>query len=62
VRVPLLPGDPDVELDLQAALNAIHDLYGYADAVDYSRPPPGPLTPEQAAWVDRRLRETGKRN
>jgi hypothetical protein len=61
VPVPLLPEDPDVSLDLQAALTEVYNLFGYDDLLDYSRPPPGPLANEAAAWVDQRLRETGRR-
>jgi hypothetical protein len=61
VPVPLLPGDADVLLDLNHRLAAIHELFNYANDLDYIQPPPGPLTPEQAAWIDRRLRETGRR-
>jgi hypothetical protein len=61
VPVPLLPGDPDVPLDLQQALTNIYDLLGYDLAVDYGQPPevalPGPL----AAWADGLLRAAGLR-
>ena len=36
VSVPLLPGDPDSEVDLQLALNSIYDLLGYGLALDYA--------------------------
>jgi hypothetical protein len=61
VLVPLLPEDPDVPLDLQAALAQVYNLFGYDELLDYGRPPPGPLSAEQAAWVARRLREAGRR-
>jgi hypothetical protein len=61
IPVPLLPDDPAVPLDLQAALSTEYDIIGYDELVDYSQPPPGRLTPEQAAWVDQRLRESGRR-
>jgi hypothetical protein len=61
VPVPLLPGDADMALDLNPLLRSIHELFRYDEQVDYSQPPPGPLTPEQAAWIDRRLREAGRR-
>jgi len=52
VPVPLLPPDPDVPLDLQAAVNACFDLVGYERLLDYARPLPLPeLSAEDAAWV-----------
>ncbi|HTE21002.1 MAG TPA: DUF4058 family protein [Armatimonadota bacterium] len=56
VAVPLLPDDPDVVLDLQLALSTVYDLVGYDLAVDYSQPPPVPLSAEEASrarqWID----------
>lgn len=37
VPVPLLPPDPDVPLDLQAAVKACFDLVGYERLLDYNR-------------------------
>ncbi len=52
VPVPLLHPDPDVPLDLQAAVNACFDLVGYERLLDYSGPlPPPELDEEDAAWV-----------
>jgi len=63
VPVPLLPPDPDVPLDLQAAVRACFDLVGYERLLDYSGPPPPPpLSDEDAAWVDERLRASGWRD
>jgi hypothetical protein len=62
VPIPLLPGDPDVPLDLQLALTTLYDLLGYDLAVDYTRPPEVPLRPEAAAWVEARLRAAGLRS
>jgi len=61
IPVPLLPGDPDVSLDLQAALNTVHATVGYEFMIDYSTAPPGPLSPEDAVWVEERLRQAGRR-
>ncbi len=62
VPVPLLPPDPDVPLDLQAAVKACFDLVGYERLLDYSSPPPPPdLSPDDAAWVDQVLRTAGLR-
>ena len=61
VPIPLLLDDPDAELDLQAALSTEYDIMGYDESIDYSQPPPGPLTAQQEAWVAERLRMTGRR-
>lgn len=57
VPVPLLPGDPDVPLNLLAAFTNVYDLLGYDLAVDYRRPSEIPLGPEDAAWAEDRLRK-----
>jgi len=56
VPVPLLRGDPDVMLDLQAALTAAYDAYRYDLSVDYTRPPEVPLEGDDAQWAEERLR------
>jgi hypothetical protein len=61
VTVPLLPGDPDVSLDLQLALNTIYDLLGYDLAVDYTQPPEVALAADEMAWAEERLRAAGLR-
>jgi hypothetical protein len=62
VPVPLLPPDPDVPLELQAAVQACFDLVGYERLLDYSGPPPPPeLSDQEAAWVDDVLRAAGFR-
>ncbi|MBF8284739.1 MAG: hypothetical protein HW378_3654 [Anaerolineales bacterium] len=56
VPVPLLPPDPDVPLDLQAAVNACFDLVGYERLLDYAQPPPPPeLSAEDLVWVRSRI-------
>jgi hypothetical protein len=57
VPVPLLRGDADVTLDLQAALTTIYDLLRYDLAVDYTRRPEIPLSAEAAAWAEEWLRQ-----
>jgi Protein of unknown function (DUF4058) len=59
--IPLLPGDAAVPLDLQQALAVVYDIIGYDELVDYSQPPPGPLTPAEAVWVEEQLRRAGRR-
>lgn len=52
VPVPLLEGDADAELDLQAALATVYDAVGYDLAVDYSSPPEVPFEQDDArTWV-----------
>jgi len=48
VPVPLLPGDGDVPLDLQAALTTVYNLLGYDLAIDYTQPPEIRLSDAQA--------------
>ncbi len=62
VPLPLLPPDPDVPLDLHAAVTACFDLVGYERLLPYTDPPPPPaLDAEDAAWVDATLRGVGLR-
>lgn len=57
VPVPLLAPDPDVPLDLQAAVDACFALVGYERLLDYTAPPPPPDLPAtDADWVAERLR------
>jgi hypothetical protein len=61
VPIPLLPEDPAVPLDLQQALGVVYDIIGYDELVDYTQPPPGPLSPGETTWVEERLRQAGRR-
>jgi len=61
IPVPLLSGDADVSLDLQAALTTIYDLLKYGQGIDYASPPQAPLPPEEIAFVEDRLRAAGLR-
>lgn len=51
VSVPLLPGDGEVVLDLQDALNRVYAEGRFDRKVDYTQPPPAPLADEKLAWV-----------
>jgi hypothetical protein len=62
VPLPLLSEDADATVDLQAAFAAVHDFYRYDRLVSYAGPPLGPLTQEQAVWVEGRLRAAGRRD
>lgn len=57
IRLPLAEGDPDVVLDLQAALDRCYDEGGYSRLVDYGAEPPGPLPPADEEWAAALLRE-----
>ena len=61
MRIPLREPDPDVGLDLQAVFTQSYDNGGYADLIDYRRPPSAALSPEEAAWVDGLLKGKGLR-
>jgi len=51
--VPLLEPDPDVPLELGAAIRKIYDESAYDLRIDYSQPPPKPDFPlEDAAWIE----------
>jgi hypothetical protein len=61
VAVPLLPGDPDARLDLQAALPTVYDILGYDEMIDYGKPPQGTFSDAELKWVDEQLRRGGRR-
>jgi hypothetical protein len=52
VPVPLRSPDPDVPLELDAALATIYDEAAYDLSIDYSpTPPPPELSAQEAAWM-----------
>lgn len=59
--VPLAESDLDAVLDLRAVFNRCYDEGPYPRRIDYRREPPIPLSPEDAAWADKLLRENGLR-
>jgi len=62
IPVPLLPDDADAKLDLQRALTIVYDECELRYMIDYCKSPEVPLSPEQEAWVDERLRAAGLRH
>jgi hypothetical protein len=60
VPVPLLAGDPDVMLDLQAALSGAYDAFGFDMEIDYGQPPQVPLGADDAAWAAALLAGRGR--
>jgi hypothetical protein len=61
VGVPLKPGEPDVVLDLQTALNKVYDAGVYSMRIDYNREPVPPLDEDAARWADKLLADAGLR-
>ena len=62
VPTPLLPPDPDVPLDLQAAVDACFALVGYERLLPYGdSPPPPELGAEDEEWLAVTLRGAGLR-
>ena len=59
IRVPLRPTDSDVVLQLQPLLDECYERGRYR--MNYQQPPDPPLTPDEDAWADQRLREQGLR-
>jgi hypothetical protein len=56
VPVPLSKPDPDIRVALQPLVEAIYARSRYYQDIDYSQPLAPPLKPEQAAWLEGRLR------
>jgi hypothetical protein len=52
IAVPVLPGDPDVMLDLQMVFDQAYDAGPYHQEVDYNHDAVvPPLRPEQSKWA-----------
>jgi hypothetical protein len=57
VSVPLLPPDADVSLALQPLVDAVYARSHYERDIDYHQALRPPLTPEESAWLEERLRQ-----
>jgi hypothetical protein len=61
IRVPLLPGDPDVSLDLQQVFTRCYDAGPYSREIDYAADPiVPPLRKDQAQRVEAILVRLGR--
>lgn len=57
IPVPLLPGDPEALIDLQAVFDHAYDVGPYRRRIRYVDVAPAPpLAPEQQEWADARIR------
>jgi hypothetical protein len=62
ITIPLLPGDPDVPLDLQAIFDRAYDGGPYQREIEYGKDPIVPrLKPEQAEWAAAVLKSRRRR-
>lgn len=53
IRIPLLPGDGEVGLDLQEVFQRTYDAGPYCREIDYREDTPAPpLSPEQETWAE----------
>lgn len=58
--IPLQAPDPDASLNLSDVVAAVYERGGYDVQIDYSQPVPPPvLSPEEAAWVRKRIAQYG---
>lgn len=60
IPIPLDSSDPDVSLDLQAAMNRCWDEGPYPALLRYDAGPPGDLTLAEQNWCRERLQGTGQ--
>lgn len=61
-RLPLQPGDDAPLVALNQMLHTLYDRASYDLRIDYTaQPPPPPLLPADAAWVDAQLKAVGIR-
>lgn len=62
IRIPLLPEDDDVGLDVQAVFASCYDAARYELDLDYSCDPSVELSTAETAWLDEWLRAQGVRS
>ena len=61
IPVPLLWGEPDVPLDLQAVFRVVYERAGYDYRLPYERDPEPPLRAEDAEWARELINQWRKR-
>lgn len=55
-NIPLAGDDPDVPLDLQAAINQVYEAGSYGDRINYKGGCRPPLSAGDQAWADEQVR------
>jgi hypothetical protein len=60
IPVPLASPDPDIPLALQPMIEAVYERSRYGARLDYSKPLNPPLSAEETAWLQGRLRGEDK--
>ncbi len=60
IAIPLGEGDPDVGLDIQAALEKTYEMGYYRKQIDYKKPCVPPLSADDQAWADGLIRAAGE--
>jgi hypothetical protein len=55
ITIPLASPDPDIPLSLGPLIEAVYERSRYARRIDYARPLEPPLTPEQAACLQKEV-------
>jgi hypothetical protein len=58
IGIPLAEPDPDVPLDLQAALARVYEMGSYRDRIDYGVPCRPPLSKEDQAWASELVKQS----
>ena len=61
IAIPLRPGDPDGNLDLQQVLDTAYDRAAYDLEIDYRIEPDPPLAPDETSWAHELLVSKGLR-
>jgi len=58
IRVPLAGDDPDVKLDIRAALEQAYEAGSYGERIDYHAPCEPPLERDDQAWAEELIRSS----
>jgi len=58
IRIPLAGDDPNVPLDIRAALEQAYEAGGYGQRIDYQLPCEPPLASGDQAWADELVRDS----